>query len=83
MRKPIHREKKIRNCTRQNHRLEELIYQDVKIYGPTALGDIHKRIGDELSYNKVRKTIYRMIEKEILHPSGNKPHIKYSIVQNG
>jgi ATP-dependent DNA helicase RecG len=67
----------------ENHRLEELIYQDVKIYGPTALGDIHKRIGDELPYNKVRKTIYSMIEKEILHPSGNKPHIKYSIVQNG
>ena len=67
----------------ESHRLEELIYQDVKIYGPTPLGDIHKRIGDELPYNKVRKTIYTMIEKQILHPSGNKPHIKYSIVQNG
>jgi hypothetical protein len=63
--------------------LEELIYQDVNIYGPTPLGDIHKRIGEELPYNKVRKIIYIMIEKEILHPSGNKPHIKYSIVQKG
>jgi ATP-dependent DNA helicase RecG len=67
----------------ENHRLEELIYQDVNIYGPTPLGDIHKRIGEELPYNKVRKIIYIMIEKEILHPSGNKPHIKYSIVQKG
>lgn len=67
----------------ENHRLEELIYQDVKIYQPTALGDIHKRIGEEIPYNKVRKTIYRMLIKEVLVPSGNKPHIKYSIVQSG
>ena len=67
----------------ENHRLEELIYQDVKIYQPTPLGDIHKRIGDELPYNKVRKTIYEMISKGVLLPTGNKPHIKYSIVQNG
>jgi ATP-dependent DNA helicase RecG len=66
----------------ENHRLEELIYQDVKIYGPTSLGEIHQRIGVELPYNKVRKTIYRMVDGGILCPSGIKPHIKYSIVQN-
>lgn len=66
----------------ENHRLEELIFQDVKIYGPTALGAIHKRIGEELPYNKVRKMIYAMIQKDVLQPLGNRPHIKYAIVQN-
>ncbi|MEO6830819.1 MAG: ATP-binding protein [Chitinophagaceae bacterium] len=66
----------------ENHRLEELIYQDVKIYQPTALGDIHQRIGKELPYNKVRKAIYSMVKKDVLIPLGNKPHIKYAIVQN-
>lgn len=41
----------------ENHRLEELIYQDVKIYQPAALGEIHQRIGKEIPYNKIRKTI--------------------------
>ncbi|HAJ99208.1 MAG TPA: hypothetical protein DCM62_04210 [Bacteroidales bacterium] len=67
----------------ENHRLEELIYQDVKIYGPTALGEIHRRIGEELPNNKVRKTIYALVEKGILQPSGNRPHIKYVIDQIG
>ncbi len=50
--------------------LEELIYQDVKIYGPSPLGDILKRIGDELPYDKVRKTIYKMLEKGVLTKEG-------------
>jgi len=39
----------------ENHRLEELIYQDVKIYGPTPLGAIHIRIAPELSYDKIKE----------------------------
>ncbi len=65
----------------ENHRLEELIYQDIKKYQPTVLGDIHPRIGKELPYDKVRKTIYKMINKGVLTASGKKPKIKYSIVQ--
>lgn len=64
----------------ENHRLEELIYQDVKIYQPAALGEVHQRIGKEIPYNKIRKTIYMMVKKGILLPLGNKPHIRYSIV---
>lgn len=65
----------------ENHRLQELIYQDVKIYQPTALGEIHLRIGKELPYNKVRKTIYQMVAKNILLSQGTRSTTKYSLDQ--
>jgi hypothetical protein len=66
----------------EDHRLRELIFQDIKIYQPTGLGDIHQRIGNELSYNKVRGTIYKMVEKGILHRDGNRNKAKYLLDQN-
>jgi ATP-dependent DNA helicase RecG len=56
----------------ENHRLEELIYQDVKIYQPTSLGEIHQRIGKELPYNKVRKAIYKMVDDGKIFSKGIK-----------
>jgi ATP-dependent DNA helicase RecG len=61
----------------ENHRLEELIYQDVKIYGPTSLGDIRTRIAPELSYDKIRKAIYKMIENGIIEKTGKGNSTKY------
>jgi ATP-dependent DNA helicase RecG len=66
----------------ESHRLEELIYQDIKIYQPTSLGEIHERIGKELPYNKVRKTIYRMVEQGTLSSTGIRAGTKYSLDQN-
>lgn len=65
----------------ENHRLEELIYQDVKIYGPTAIGDIHIRIGKELSLHIVRKAIYRMVAQQKLVATGIRASTKYSLDQ--
>ena len=67
----------------ENHRLEELIYQDVKIYGPTALGDIRTRIAPELSYDKIRKTIYKMIDKGTIAKSGYRNNTKYLLGKSG
>jgi ATP-dependent DNA helicase RecG len=61
----------------ENHRLEELIYQDVKIYGPTPLGDIRTRIAPELSYDKIRKAIYKMIDKGVIEKVGIGNSTKY------
>lgn len=61
----------------ENHRLEELIFQDVKIYGPTSLGDIRTRIAPELSYDKIRKAIYKMIEKGTIAKIGQGNSTKY------
>lgn len=65
----------------ENHRLEELIYQDVKIYQPTSLGEIHERIGKELPYNKVRKTIYKIVDDGKIFSKGIKAGTKYFLDQ--
>ncbi len=67
----------------ENHRLEELIYQDVKIYEPTSLGDIRTRIAPELSYDKIRKTIYKMIDKGAMEKMGQGNSTKYLLGKNG
>ena len=67
----------------ENHRLEELIYQDVKIYGPTSLGDIRTRIAPELSYDKIRKAIYKMIEKGTIDKMGQGNVTKYLLGKSG
>lgn len=65
----------------ENHRLEELIYQDVKIYGPTSIGDIHVRIGKEISKNILQKALKAMREKGVLNSEGVLKGTKYFIRQ--
>ena len=65
----------------ENHRLEELIYQDIKIYQPTSIGDIHVRIGIEISKNKIQKTLKLMCDKEVLGIKGVLKGAKYFIRQ--
>ncbi len=67
----------------ESHRLEELIYQDVKIYQPTAIGDINIRIGEEISRNIIQKTLKSMCEKGVLNSEGVLKGTKYFIRQNG
>jgi len=61
------------------YRLEELIFQDIKIYQPCSLGHIHPRIGKEISINKIRKTLYKMCESGSVKSSGTKKGTKYFI----
>ena len=66
----------------ENHRLEELIYQDLKIYQPTAIGDIQIRIGKEINIHKIRRAIKEMIRKGVLFAYGENRFRTYSIKQN-
>lgn len=66
----------------ENHRLEELIYQDVKIYGPTPIRDIHIRIGKEISKNIIQKALKAMCLKGVLDSQGVLKGTKYFIRQN-
>jgi ATP-dependent DNA helicase RecG len=66
----------------EDHRLEELIYQDIKIYQPTGIGDIHKRIGEEISKNKIQKTLKKMCGRNVLLSQGFLKTTKYFIRQN-
>lgn len=63
----------------ENHRLEELIYQDVKIYQPTSISEIHARIGKEINIHKIRKLLKVMVSKPVLDATGEKKYRTYSI----
>ena len=67
----------------ENHRLEELIYQDVKIYQPAPIRDIHDRIGKEISKNKIQKAIKEMCGKGVLESKGMLKGTVYFIRQKG
>ena len=65
----------------ENHRLEELIYQDIKIYQPTPIRDIHIRIGKEISKNIIQKALKAMCIKGVLDSEGVLRGTKYFIRQ--
>jgi hypothetical protein len=66
----------------EDHRLEELIYKDIKAYPESAFGDIHNRIGKEINEHKVRRTIKSMVENGSLRSAGERRWTRYSIEQN-
>jgi ATP-dependent DNA helicase RecG len=63
----------------EKHRLEELIRQDIRIYQPTSIGDIHTRIGLEIPRRKIRLMLNKMCEKGILFMEGVKATAKYAL----
>lgn len=67
----------------ETHRLEELIYQDIKIYQPTSIGDIHLRIGKEINIHRIRRMLKEMVFRGILSAKGEKKYRTYSIEQKG
>lgn len=66
----------------ENHRLRELIYQDVFIYPNSVLRDIQERIGNEIPQRKIQAQLYEMVTEKILIVSGQLRWRKYSIHQN-
>ena len=63
----------------ENHRLEELIYQDLNIYDDSLINDIHKRIGEEIPLRKLKATLDKMeIDKRISKAGANR-WTKYSL----
>ena len=66
----------------ESHRLEELIYQDIKIYQPSSIGEIHLRIGAEIPIRKVKAILDKMNLDFIIDKSGIGRWTKYSINKN-
>lgn len=66
----------------EDHRLEELIYKDIKAYPESAFSDIHKRIGKEINRHKVRRMLSNMVDIKTLKKTGQKRWTRYSIAQN-
>ena len=63
----------------ENHRLEELIYQDIQIYQPAPIREIHARIGIEISKNRIQKALKSMCTKGTLDCEGKLKGTKYFI----
>ena len=61
------------------HRLQELIYEDLKNYPNSAIGEIHKRIGEEINIRTLKAKLDEMFEKELITKSGEKKGTKYFI----
>jgi ATP-dependent DNA helicase RecG len=66
----------------EDHRLEELIYKDIKAYPESAFGDIHQRIGKEINQYKVKRMLKNMGDREILETTGSTRGMKYHLKQN-
>lgn len=64
------------------HRLEHLILEDLKTYGPCSIGDIHQRIGLEINRRKVKRMLDEMVLKEVVNFTGEKRGTKYFIDHN-
>lgn len=63
----------------EKHRLQELIHEDLKIYGPCAIGDIHERIGKEISKKRIKRMIDEMIGEGQVIPIGERRWRKYQL----
>lgn len=61
------------------HRLQELIYEDLKNYPESSIGDINKRIGEEIKPRSLKAKLDEMLEKELIKKEGEKKGTKYFI----
>jgi len=63
----------------EDHRLRELIYQDLSIYSNSSISDINKRIGSEISPRKIKFELDKMCETEDISKTGERRWTRYSI----
>lgn len=66
----------------ESHRLEELIYQDLKIYDDSFIRDIHKRIGEEISIRKIKTILDKMELGKKVYKTGVNRWTKYALNKN-
>ena len=61
------------------HRLQELVYEDLKNYPKSAISDINKRIGEEIKQRTLKAKLDEMIDSSLLIKEGEKRWTLYSI----
>lgn len=61
----------------ETHRLKELILEDLRIYGESSIGDIHRRIGKEIHLRSIRSQISNLITEGQISKKGEKRGTKY------
>lgn len=63
----------------EQHRLRELIIEDLKLYGPTSIKDINIRIGEEIPRKSIQRMLKDLIESEIAISTGATQGMKYML----
>lgn len=66
----------------ESHRLQELIYEDLKIYGPCSIGDINERIGKEINSKRIKRMLDEMINDGQVTPIGERRWRKYQLTEH-
>lgn len=61
------------------HRLQELIYEDLKNYPKSSISEINKRIGEEIKQRTLKAKLDEMIENNLINKEGEKRWTFYSI----
>lgn len=61
------------------HRLQELIYEDLKNYPKSAISELNKRIGEEIKQRTLKVKLDDMIENGLVYKEGEKRWTLYSI----
>lgn len=64
----------------EDHRLKELILQDLQTYPNSFLADIHERIGKEIKINKIREQINLLVIEKKIQPDGGRKFRTYSLI---
>lgn len=63
----------------ESYRLRELIMEDLKIYQPCSISDIHQRIGKEIPLRKIQFQFKQLIAEGKVITEGQKRWTKYRI----
>lgn len=61
------------------HRLQELIYEDLKNYPNSSISEINKRIGEEIKQRTLKVKLDEMIDKSLLIKEGERKGTRYFI----
>ncbi len=63
----------------EDHRLDELIYIDLKTYPNSSISEIQHRIGREIHKRKLKSHLDKMVQKHTISATGEKRWRRYSI----
>jgi ATP-dependent DNA helicase RecG len=63
----------------EDHRLKELIFQDLKAYPNSSVSNIHQRVGNEIPIRKIKSQLYSMVRDDTLRVTGERKATRYFI----
>jgi ATP-dependent DNA helicase RecG len=61
------------------HRLQALILEDLQRYPDSAIGEIHRRIGEEIHAKQIKRTLDKLIDAGQVMASGEKRGRRYAM----